>query len=137
LRRVDRGGIIVSMATQPAGSLKFRVLGPLAVSRDGQPRALGGERQRALMALLLIHANELVATEQLIDLLFGDQPSTGAVKALQVAISRLRRDLRSQDPSAVIQTRPGGYLLHTGVGGRTEQELALRPAMGSWRSRCA
>jgi predicted ATPase/DNA-binding SARP family transcriptional activator len=90
------------------------VLGPLEVCRDGQPLALGGERQRALLALLLIHANELVATEQLIDLLFGDQPSTGAVKALQVAISRLRRALGGADLGAVVQTRPGGYLLNAG-----------------------
>ena len=100
------------MATELAGSLQFRVLGPLEVCRDGQPLALGGERQRALLALLLIHADELVATEQLIDLLFGDQPSTGAVKALQVAISRVRRALGGPDPGAVVQTRPGGYLLH-------------------------
>ena len=48
------------MAIQPAGLLQFRVLGPLEVCRDGQPLALGGERQRALLALLLIHANELL-----------------------------------------------------------------------------
>jgi predicted ATPase/DNA-binding SARP family transcriptional activator len=102
------------VATELAGSFQFRVLGPLEVCRDGQPLALGGERQRALLALLLIHANELVATEQLIDLLFGDPPSTGAVKALQVAISRLRRALGGRDPGAVVQTRPGGYLLHAG-----------------------
>jgi DNA-binding SARP family transcriptional activator len=99
------------MATASVGSLQFRVLGSLEVCRDGQPLALGGERQRALRALLLIHANELVATERVIDLLFGDQPSTGAVKALQVAISRLRRTLGGADPGAVAHSRPGGYLL--------------------------
>ena len=45
------------------GLLQFRVLGPLEVWRDGTLLRLGGERQRALLALLLLHANELVRTE--------------------------------------------------------------------------
>lgn len=105
-----RSGIIAAMATPPAGSLQFRMLGPLQVDRDGAPVRLGGQRQRTLLALLVVDANQLIATERLIDLLFGDAPSAGAVKALQVAVSRLRRALGG-DPGATLQTQPGGYRL--------------------------
>src|SRR5436305_1866720 len=53
------------METSAATRLRFRLLGPLEVLRDGEPIALGGERQRGLLALLLIHANELMTTERL------------------------------------------------------------------------
>jgi len=91
-------------------TLKIRVLGPLEASRDGKPVRLGGDRQRALLALLLVHMNELVSTEQLIEQLFGGELSDGAANALHVAISRLRRVLQSGD-CGVLVTRPGGYLL--------------------------
>jgi hypothetical protein len=55
------------VASEIPGRLRFGVLGPLAVWRDGEPVRLGGERQRALLALLLIQANELVGVETLIE----------------------------------------------------------------------
>ena len=51
----------------PEGRWWFGVLGPLEASRDGAPVRLGGERQRALLALLLVHANELVTVDQLVE----------------------------------------------------------------------
>ena len=57
------------------GTLRFRVLGPLEVAHDGVPVRLGGERQRALLALMVTHANALVTTERLIEHLFGGEPS--------------------------------------------------------------
>ena len=68
-------------------------------------------RQRALLALLLIHANELVTTEQLVEQLFGEERSDTAVNAVRVAVSRLRRILESDRDGKVLQTRPGGYVL--------------------------
>ena len=97
-------GIEVRLSTQ------FRVLGPLEVAHDGAPVRLGGERQRALLALLLAHANALVTTERLIEHLFGGEPSPGAANAVHVAVSRLRRALRCGD-EAPLFTRPGGYVL--------------------------
>ncbi len=91
-------------------TLQFRVLGPLELSRDGRPLRLGGDRQRALLALLLVRANELVSMPQLIDELFGDEPSDGAANAVHVAISRLRRVLDGPG-DAILLTRPGGYVL--------------------------
>jgi DNA-binding SARP family transcriptional activator len=88
--------------------VEFRILGPLeVVGADGEIQ-LGAGKQRALLALLLLHANEAVPTGRLIDLLWDEDPPSDASKALQVQVSRLRRALGSED---VLQTRPGGYLL--------------------------
>jgi DNA-binding SARP family transcriptional activator len=86
--------------------VEFRVLGPLEVlDRDG-PIELGGPRQRALLAFLLVHANEVVAAERLIEELRSDAES--GASALQVAVSRLRKVLRAEDR---LLTQPPGYLL--------------------------
>ena len=100
-------GIEVRLSTQ------FRVLGPLEVSQDGVPVRLGGERQRALLALLLTRANALVTTERLIEHLFGGEASANAANAVHVAVSRLRRVLRCGD-DALLVTQPGGYVLRVG-----------------------
>jgi DNA-binding SARP family transcriptional activator/WD40 repeat protein len=103
--------------TGSVATLEFRLLGPLEVWREGRPLRLGGERQRALLALLLLHANEVVPRERLLEELFGgDAPERGA-NALQVGISRLRRVLgdgrASNGDGGVLLTRPPGYLLRT------------------------
>jgi DNA-binding SARP family transcriptional activator/DNA-binding beta-propeller fold protein YncE len=98
-----------------AASLDFRLLGPLEVWREGRPLRLGGERQRALLALLLLHANEVVSRERLIEELFGDDASTTSANALQVGISRLRGQLAnggaSNGDGGVVVTQPPGYVL--------------------------
>jgi DNA-binding SARP family transcriptional activator/streptogramin lyase len=86
---------------------RFRLLGPLEVLRDGEPQLLGGERQRGLLVALLLHVNEVVATEHLAEQLFGADASEASVRAVRVAISRLRRLLDDE----TLATRPGGYLL--------------------------
>jgi DNA-binding SARP family transcriptional activator/WD40 repeat protein len=97
-------------AAPPA--LEFRVLGPLEVWREGRPLRLGGERQRALLALLLLKANEVVPADRLIEALFGPDAPQTAGNALQVGVSRLRRLLDSgTGEDGVVLTRPGGYLL--------------------------
>src|SRR5215213_6457277 len=100
-----------------AGPLEFRLLGPLEVWREGQPLRLGGERQRALLALLLLHANEVVPSERLIEELFAGDASDTRANALQVGISRLRRLLGesrgSNGDGGVLVTHPPGYLLRT------------------------
>jgi predicted ATPase/DNA-binding SARP family transcriptional activator len=98
------------MGSDVRGRLAFGVLGPLELRRDGEPVALGGERQRALLAVLLVRANELVRVEELVDQLFGEQRSEAAIGALRVAVSRLRRLLGDD----VLLTRAGGYVLQVG-----------------------
>jgi DNA-binding SARP family transcriptional activator len=73
----------------------------------GRLLPLGGEKQRALFALLALRANEVVARGWLLEELWGDDPPATAVKALQVYVSRLRKVL----PSGALVTRPPGYVL--------------------------
>jgi DNA-binding SARP family transcriptional activator/DNA-binding beta-propeller fold protein YncE len=89
-------------------ALEFRLLGPLEVRRGGRQVPLRGRRQRALLALLLLHANEVVPSERLIEELFAGGSAEGPANALQAGISRLRRLL---DGDGVLVTRPGGYVL--------------------------
>jgi DNA-binding SARP family transcriptional activator len=87
--------------------LDFRLLGPLEVRRDDTAVEIAGQRQRALLALLLLRANEVVAVERLIELLWGEEPPRTAPAALQNAVAQLRRLLGA----SVILTKPPGYLL--------------------------
>jgi DNA-binding SARP family transcriptional activator len=70
--------------------MEFRILGPLEARSEGLELPLGGPRQRALLAYLLLHANEVVSVERLIDELWFDPPMAGAA-AVQTQISRLRK----------------------------------------------
>jgi DNA-binding SARP family transcriptional activator/WD40 repeat protein len=90
--------------------VKFRILGPLAASRGGQLLALGGERQRALLAILLVHANRTVSTDRLIEQLFRDSARGNQTNAIHVAVSRLRRAL-GDGAGGMLLTRGGGYVL--------------------------
>ena len=74
--------------------LEFRILGPLEVVDDSAtPLELGAQKHRALLAMLLLHANEVVSRDRLIDALWEDDPPPTAQKALQVYISQLRKSL--------------------------------------------
>src|SRR5205809_1801424 len=87
--------------------MEYRVLGSLDV-RDGEESIpLGGAKQRALLALLLLHANRVVARDRLIDELWGDEPPETAVTTVQVYVSRLRKLL----PAGALVTKAPGYLL--------------------------
>ena len=88
--------------------MEFRVLGPLEVSEHGRPIPLGGLRQRAVLAHLLVRANTVVSTDQLIDYVWGDDAPDGARNALQSYVSRLRSALGHRDR---LQWRDPGYLL--------------------------
>jgi DNA-binding SARP family transcriptional activator len=87
--------------------LEFRILGPLEVSANGAPVPLGGQKQRALLAILLLRADEVVSTDRLLDDLWGEQPPRTASTSLQNFVSQLRKTLGPD----VLVTRPPGYLL--------------------------
>src|SRR5438034_7569242 len=87
--------------------MEFRLLGPLEVLREGGPLRVGGPKQRALLALLLLHANEALSRERLIDGLWGERPPATAAKALQVYVSQLRKLLEPERP---LETTASGYL---------------------------
>lgn len=94
--------------------MEFRILGPLEVLVDGHAVSLGGDKQRALLALLVIHANRTLSKERLIDELWGGEPPATAAKTLQVHISRLRKTLeQSAGKTGTVATREHGYELRT------------------------
>ena len=89
--------------------MEFKVLGPLEVLADGRPVGLGPPRQRAVLAVLLLNANQVVTTDRLADELWpGEVPKTAA-KAIQVYISALRKAFG--EARDVLQTRGNGYVL--------------------------
>ena len=72
-------------------TLEFRILGPLEVSDETGHVALGGPRQRGLLAILVLDAGRVVPTDRLIDLLWGEEAPKTATASLQNAVGRLRR----------------------------------------------
>jgi DNA-binding SARP family transcriptional activator len=90
--------------------VEFRILGPLEVLEDDCPLTLGRLKERMVLAVLLLHANEFVSRERLIDELWGVAPPATARKAVNVYISKLRKTLGGNggDP---IATADGGYRL--------------------------
>src|ERR671910_1964529 len=92
--------------------MEFRILGPLEVYSEGRPVPIRGPRQRALLAILLLHAGETVSTDRLIDLLWGETSPAGARKALSVRVSELRKQLEPAAHGAdTILTRAPGYAI--------------------------
>ena len=85
----------------------FRLLGPLEVTSEGTPLELGGPKQRALLALLLLDAGRAVSTDRLIEALWGEQPPRTAATSLQNFVSQLRKVL---GPDRIV-TKPPGYLI--------------------------
>ena len=90
--------------------MEFRILGPLEVVEDGSPLPLGRLKERTVLAVLLLHANDFVSRERLIDELWGVAPPATANKAVNVYVSKLRKNLggNGHDP---IATADGGYRL--------------------------
>jgi DNA-binding SARP family transcriptional activator len=87
--------------------MEFRLLGPLEVVEGDRVLALGGRKQRSLLAVLLLHANEVVSSDRLIAELWGERPPTTVAKSIQVYVSRLRRELGD----GRLTTRTPGYVL--------------------------
>ncbi|MDF1596527.1 MAG: BMP family ABC transporter substrate-binding protein [Acidimicrobiia bacterium] len=95
-------------------SMEYRILGPLEVTIDGARVPLGPPKQRALLAVLALHANRVVSTDRLIGELWGESPPRTADHSLQTYVSGLRNALAPgvTDPAGqVIVTRPPGYQL--------------------------
>ncbi len=108
---------MASASTAARRALAFRVLGPLEVSYSETPVPIAGSRQRALLAYLVLNANRVVASERLIDELFGEEPPDNALNSVHAGISRLRRQLSQAGvPEVPIVTRPPGYLFELGPG---------------------
>lgn len=126
--------------------LEFRILGPTEVWDNGTQLQLGGPKQRAVLALLLLDAGRVVSTDRLIDLLWGEQPPPTASTSLQNFISQLRKLLGAD----VLATKPPGYRLEIDPeqldlerfrrlveaakqGPPDERAARLREALALWR----
>jgi predicted ATPase/DNA-binding SARP family transcriptional activator len=100
-----------------ARAMEFRILGPLEVWDGGRSLPLGGAKQRALLAILLTQANQVVAAERLVDLIWPDGPPETANHSLEVYVSQLRKVLEPEHkagtPYTVLVSRPPGYLVRT------------------------
>ena len=91
---------------------RFGVLGPLeVVGADGATLPVGGHKQRALLALLILYRNQAVSASRLVDGLWGDGPPRGAEVTLRSHVSHLRRHLAGVAPHDALTTDPAGYRL--------------------------
>ena len=127
--------------------LEFRILGPLDVVDESGPVDLGGKRQRATLAILLLNANRVVSVDRLADDLYAGAAPATALKQVQRQISELRKALGSE---SVIETRSPGYVIRlapdqldlsvferlAAEASESEAQRAadlLREALGLWR----
>ena len=132
--------------------MEFRILGPLEAEVGGQLLPLRGRRQRSLLALLLLSANEVVPDDRLLEDIWGDEPPASGRAALRVRVSQLRKTLG--DAGTALLTRPPGYVLHVepdridarlfeclagqgreqlGAGSADLAAMTLRESLGLWR----
>src|SRR4051812_49505152 len=93
--------------------MEFRILGLLEVRGEHGPLALGRSKPRAVLAVLLLHANEPVSAERLALALWGEDAPERAIKTVHVHISRLRKALGGAD---IVATTPAGYCLRVQAG---------------------
>jgi DNA-binding SARP family transcriptional activator len=91
--------------------VEFRVLGAIEVITSGRPLGIGGPRARAVLAMLLAHANQVVSADRLTDELWPGQPPDKAAASLLVRLSELRKAFRGAGEADRLTTRPPGYLL--------------------------
>src|SRR3989454_1962106 len=125
---------------------EFRILGPLEVSDETGPLLLGGLKQRAVLALLLLDAGRVVSVDRLIDALWGEQPPRTAATSLQNFISALRKvlgpeTLETKSPGYRLNIKPGELDLdrfRTAVeksrkAEAAERSSALHEALALWR----
>jgi len=99
----------VPLAT--TAGIDYRLLGAIEVGVNGHVLDVGGQKQRALLAILLLSANKPVSRDVLVDRLWGQHPPAGAQHTLEVYVSRLRKALEPAAGRQVVLTRPGAYLL--------------------------
>lgn len=78
--------------------MRVAVLGPVTVTRDGEPVALGAPKQRSLLAALALHAGRVVTPDALVHLVWGDDAPPAAGTTLQTYVAGLRRATTSAAP---------------------------------------
>ena len=112
--------------------MDYRILGPLEVADGDRSVALGGERQRAVLGQLLLHRNQVVASEHLIDELWGERPPPTAGKILHNYVSQLRRALGANGSDGPLEThgRGGQRCRSVNPGGHANAQSGLTERSG-------
>ena len=108
--------------------IAFGVLGPLEARLDGEPLPLGGAKQRAVFAVLLLSANEVISVERLIDEVWGDRSPPSAAHSLEAYVSRIRQLLNGHGPT--LTRRGAGYRLDLG-GATLDADLFAQELQGA------
>ena len=108
--------------------IQFGILGPLEVLVDGEAAVLGGPRQRAVLARLLLDCGRVVSAERIIDDVWVGRPPSSAAKALQKYVSELRKLL----PGLALRTSGGGYALEVGGDAVDAQRFERMVADGAY-----
>src|SRR5689334_5862158 len=104
------GPVAGSCAARHDGQVELPVLGPLEVEHAGGAVPRGSRKRRAVLAILLLRANEVVPADTLVDELWGERPPPSAWHTLQAYVSRLRQAFRAAGlDDGVLQTQPPGY----------------------------
>jgi YVTN family beta-propeller protein len=98
-------------STKTQTDVEFRILGELEVRQDHRPLPLGGAKQRALLAFLLLNANRVVSRDRLVDELWGESPPPTVNSVLHVYVSRLRKLLGGANGDGLLITQAPGYAL--------------------------
>ncbi len=112
--------------------MEFRALGPVTVRRNGETVDLGSPRQKAVIALLLVHHGEVLSSDRMLEELWGDE-SDGKLNALRVYVSRLRSALdpdRERGEQSVLETVGSGYRLNVDPGEFDVETFERRAAEG-------
>ena len=94
--------------------MEFRILGPVEVVEGSRSLTLGGAKQQALLAVLVLNANRVISTDRLIDALWGERAPDGAAHTIQVFVSQLRKALRADGErphEELLVTQGSGYVL--------------------------
>ena len=105
--RCAQGGVMI----------QFQALGGLSVIHDGEEIAVGGRRQRRLLAMLLIHRNTVVSVDRLTDAVFDGEPTPAAATTLRSYVARIRKVVELDGSTSGVVTKAPGYML------RVEGEL--------------
>jgi DNA-binding SARP family transcriptional activator/tetratricopeptide (TPR) repeat protein len=123
--------------------MRFRILGPLSVTVDGQSVVITAARDRVVLVMLLLNPGRVLGVDTLIEAVWGDEPPATARSQLQNCISRLRRSL----PFPAIESDPAGYQINLGpddvdssvfarlvaAGRRAGDPALLRQGLDLWR----
>jgi DNA-binding SARP family transcriptional activator len=105
----DRASVVGAVN---AAGVEYRILGPLEALADGRAVSLGSPLQRALLAALLLHSNEPMSADRLVEAVWGETAPRSALHAVSVYVSRLRRELGAD----AIGRTPTGYVLRVAPG---------------------